>query len=303
VGTGKFIGNGFPGIVFQRPADGSVEVLVLSGNSSVGGEVVANQGFGPLWTVRAVADLNGDGNSDLVYRNTSTGQVEVQFLDNFGNAIGGGPFSADPFGADFNLVGAGDVNGDGRADLVFQRPSDGLTEVMLVNGQTEIGGGPIAGSPFVDPSWQVVAVNDFNGDGKADLVYRNSNSGIVEIQFLNGVTPIGGGIVSPNGFGTDWNVAGAGDFNGDGHTDLVFHRASDGLTEIMFLNGTTEIGGGLIQNSPFNGDPTWQVVGVGDFNRDGKADIVYRNSVTGVTEIQFLNGTTAIGGGVITFPS
>ena len=55
--------------------------------------------------------------------------------------------------------------------------------------------------------------------------------------------------------------------------------------------------GGAISNSPFG--PGWQVVGVGDFNADGKADLVYRNSTTGTTEVQFLNGITPIGGGVV----
>ena len=48
-----------------------------------------------------------------------------------------------------------------------------------------------------------------------------------------------------------------GDFNGDGKTDLVYQRASDGLTEIQFLNGLTPVGGGLILNSPF--DSSWHI--------------------------------------------
>ena len=107
--------------------------------------------------------------------------------------------------------------------------------------------------------------------------------------------PIGGGLILNNPFDTTFQVAGVGDFNGDGRADIVWHRP-DGLTEIQFMNGTTPIGGGIIGNNPFGS--TFQVAGVGDFNADGFADLVYRRTSDGLTEIQFLNGNTAIGGGV-----
>jgi len=96
-------------------------------------------------------------------------------------------------------------------------------------------------------------------------------------------------------FDASWNVVAAGDFLGNGHTDLAWQRASDGLVEIQYLNGNAAVGGGIIQNNPFGSG--WQVVGSADFNGDGKADLVYRRVSDGTTEVQLLNGTTIIGGG------
>jgi hypothetical protein len=137
-------------------------------------------------------------------------------------------------------------------------------------------------------------------------VWQRAADGLVEIQLLNGTTSIGGGVINNSPFGAGWNVVGVGAFHGDGSSDLVYQRQSDGLVEIQYLSAfaggggfINSIGGGAIANNPFG--PGWQVVGVSDFNGDGLSDLVYRNIATGTTEVQFLNGITPIGGGVVAF--
>jgi len=112
---------------------------------------------------------------------------------------------------------------------------------------------------------------------------------------LHGTTGAGGGKTSNSSFEDlpGWTVAGVGDFNGDAKADLVYYNASSGVTQIQFLNGTTGIGGGVIQNSPLENNPSWSVIGVGDFNHDGMSDLVYYNSSTNVYELQTLNGIVA----------
>jgi hypothetical protein len=168
--------------------------------------------------------------------------------------------------------------------------------VQFLNGNTAVGGGMITNNPF-DASWSIAASGKFKGDGQSDLVWRRNSDGLTEIQFLNGTTGVGGGVIENNPFGADWSVAATGDFNGDGHTDIVWQRSSDGLVEIQFLNGTTPIGGGVIQNNPFGA--AWHAFGAGDFNGDGKSDLVFRRDSDGVTEVMYLNGLTPIGCGII----
>jgi VCBS repeat protein len=178
----------------------------------------------------------------------------------------------------------------------FQRSSDSLVAIQLYRGVTRVGGGDLGNSPF-DAGWQVAASGDFNGDGRPDLVYRRGSDGLTEIQFLNGITSLGGGPIADNPFDNDWQIAASGDFNGDGKSDLVWRRGSDGLTEIQFLNDTAAVGGGILANNPF--DSSWNVVGAGDFNRDGHTDLVWRRGSDGLTEVQFVKGMTAVGGGPI----
>jgi hypothetical protein len=135
-----------------------------------------------------------------------------------------------------------------------------------------------------------VADKDFNDDGYADLIWEESTTGQREIWLMSkGVptTSVNLPTVDPS-----WHIAGAGDFLGNGQSDLVWER-TDGEHLIWILDA------GVPQyaiNLPTVGGG-WHVVGAGDFDNDGQADLVWENSATGQREIWLMkNGmpTTAI---------
>ena len=89
-----------------------------------------------------------------------------------------------------------------------------------------------------DLNWQVKGIGDFNGDGKADVLWQHVTSGQTAIWFMNGatITSIGSpGTVSD----TNWQIKGIGDFNGDGMADVLWQNATSGWTAIWFMNGAT----------------------------------------------------------------
>jgi hypothetical protein len=77
----------------------------------------------------------------------------------------------------------------------------------------------------------------------------------------------------------------------------IFFQNDSGEVVIWEMNGTTVIGGGSLGNP----GPGWRVVGIGDFNGDGKSDILWRND-SGEVAIWEMNGTTVIGSGSLGNP-
>jgi hypothetical protein len=92
---------------------------------------------------------------------------------------------------------------------------------------------------------------------------------------------------SGGGGGKPRKVAGTGDFNGDGMSDILW-RSTSGEVAIWLMNGTQLLSPGVdLGNVP----TTWSTVQTGDYNGDGKSDILWRDT-SGDTAIWFMNSTT-----------
>jgi FG-GAP-like repeat len=236
-------------------------------------------------------DFSGDGDADILLRNSSTGQVSLWEMNGDLNS-GGGPVTT-TLGTQWNVAGIGDFNADGMNDILWQNTSTGQLGLWEMNGNSDIGGGPIAAPPA---PWTIAAIGDFNEDGMADILWRNTATGAASIWEMDGNTNIGGGPISAPP--PSWQVVGVGDFYGDTHTDILWQNSDTGQLSIWEMNGTSNIGGGPVA-AP--GAP-WKIVGLGDFNGDGTTDILWQNSDTGQLGLWEMNGTTVIGGGPIAAP-
>lgn len=239
------------------------------------------------WTRTPVAgavanDFNGDGMSDILTKNNSSGSVAMiemngtQVLSQA--AIGGG--------GGWSVTATGDFNGDGKSGILWQNSGNGAVLMYEMNGTQVIGQTVIGGGG----GWSVVATGDFNGDGKTDVAWQNSNGSTLSYE-MNGTQVIGIGSI---GGGAGWSVAGTGDFNGDGKTDILWKNNASGGVVMDEINGTAIVG-----QAPIGGGGGWSVVATGDFNGDGKSDILWQNSGTGPVLMYEMNGTQMIGQAVV----
>jgi VCBS repeat protein len=131
------------------------------------------------------------------------------------------------------------------------------------------GGSFFQGTPDLFPPQ---AVNrDLNLDFKGDVLWRHT-SGTVLVYLMNGPTVAETG--SPGILSVDWQIAGVGDFNGDGKIDILWRNSNSGALMMWLMNGTSLIS----QEEIGTVGPEWTIVGVSDFNGDGKADILWRRA-------------------------
>ena len=120
----------------------------------------------------------------------------------------------------------------------------------------------------------VAVHNDFNGDGRSDVLVR-SDSGIVnEWLGQSDGSLITNNAVSSN-LSSDWHVVGTGDFNGDSRSDVLFQNDNGTITDWLGRADGTFTGNGA--NFSINPGTQWHFVGAGDFNGDGRSDFLLRN--------------------------
>jgi FG-GAP-like repeat len=107
-----------------------------------------------------------------------------------------------------------------------------------------------------------------------NVLFRDANSGGNSIWKFNNTTHTGDAAF-PNSVGTDWKVAGFGDFNGDGYQDILWRNSNTGQNVLWEMqNGVISKDWGVISTVGTD----FAISGIGDFNGDTFADILWRNS-------------------------
>ena len=175
-----------------------------------------------------------------------------------------------------------DFNGDGKSDFLIRDTSNGwITEWIGSSTGAFTNNGANASLQFT-LDWKVVETGDFNGDGKDDFLLRRDDGWIT--NWLGTAT---GGFTN-NGANAsifasvDWKVAGAGDFNGDGRSDLLLRNDNGWLTNWLGnANGSFTNNGA---NSSLFFTTDWSIASVGDFNGDGISDLLLRRADGWVTD-------------------
>src|SRR6266850_403578 len=268
------------------------EAQLLSGQWYINIHTGANPG-GEIrgQVVRVAYDFDGDGRADVFWRNSTTGENYLYPMN--GTAIlAGEGYVRTVADSSWKIIGYGDFNGDGRADILWRNNTSGQNYVYVMNGTSIASEGYFR--TVADLNWHVVWAGDFNGDGKADILWQNDVTGENYIYFMDGTTILPGEGFIRTVADLNWGVHALGDFDGDGRTDIFWRNRTTGENYIYPMAGLaikpTE---GYVRTVA---DPNWQVVAFGDYNGDGRTDLIWRNSSTGENYLYPMDGTTILAG-------
>ena len=267
------------------PPVGETGTKTFSGTASFDGTNVTISGSSSILRKgAAIPDFNGDGQADILWRNKTTGQNVVWFMN--GTTYGSYAWLLEVTDLNWEIVGTGDFNGDGKIDILWRNKGTGQNVVWFMDG---VAYGSYAWLLEVaDLNWEIVGTGDFNGDGKIDILWRNKGTGQNVVWFMDGATMSDWSWILPEVPDTNWEIVGPGDFNGDGKTDILWRNKATGQNVVWFMNGATLSSYSWIDTVA---DTNWEIVGTGDFNGDGKTDILWRNKNTGQNVVWLMNGT------------
>ena len=279
--AGDFTGDGRTDLAIANYSASTVSVLLGNGDGTFQPQVQAANAAGPDPSSVAAGEFTGNGRTDLAVADSSNDEVSILLANGDGTfqppvtyAVGSDPVS----------IVAGDFNGDGRTDLAIVNDNyggPGSVSVLLGNGdgtfQPQV---TYAVGEAPDP----IVAGDFTGDDRTDLAVVNYGTpffgGSVSVLLGNG-----DGTFQPEAtytVGVDPDAIVAGDFAGDGRTDLAV------------LNVGTYFSADTVSVLLGNGDGTFQpqvtyayavgsgagAIVAGDFTGDGRIDLAVASQGT-----------------------
>lgn len=187
VGSGNFNSDTKPDLVWQHRTEGWLAIWLMDGVRLIdSASMTPARVSDNSWRIRAIADMNGDGKSDLIWQDSREGWIAVWLMDGvrLKHSLGLSPERISD--TNWKIVGAGDINRDGKQDFLWQHATEGWIAGWLMNGTKLIESVLMTPSRVTDPNWQIVGMADANADGKADIYWRDKVHGHLALWTMNG---------------------------------------------------------------------------------------------------------------------
>jgi uncharacterized delta-60 repeat protein len=281
--------------ILWRNDYGSVGLWQMDGATVTNAALASIKSIDSSWKVAGNSDFNGDKKADILWRNDD-GSVALWQMD--GSTVTSSKLASTPaLDSSWKTAGTGDFNGDGKSDILWRNTS-GAVVVWQMDGST-VTSSKLTSTPSLDSSWKTAGTGDFNGDGKSDILWRNDD-GSVALWQMDGSNIVSSRLTSTPKLDNSWKINGTGDFNADGKADILWSNTNSGATAIWQMDGARVVDSSRT-SSPLP-DPSWTLSGIGDFNGDGKSDILWRN-INNTMDIWQMNGAQVVSSTLTSAPA
>ncbi|BAZ39064.1 Integrins alpha chain [Calothrix sp. NIES-4101] len=271
VTTGDFNGDGKADILWRNYLSGENAIWMMDGFEPLSAE--SRQFITRVedinWKIITAADFNGDSKSDILWRNSNTGENAVWLMNGF--QLDGQFLEYRIIDTNWVMVDAGDFDADGKADIVWRNSKTGENAIWLMNG-SQLKDAKFL--PKTDLNWKMEKVGDLNGDTKDDIVWRNYKTGEMAVWFVdvnqldsfNNYSVRGEFIAIKNSNqvfleDTNWKLEAITDYNGDAKYDLIWRNYINGKTAIWWMDSHQIVNFGYITQSQaiLNIKTNWEI--------------------------------------------
>ena len=256
-----FDGDGLSDLVWQYRSTGALAIWTMKGNFVASTQWLNAPAItDPAWQIAGTGDIDGDGFADLVWQNSNDGTISAWLMRGT-QVLGASVLNYSPVNPSWKIRGVADVNGDGKADIVWQHDA-GWLAVWLMNRYNAIATLILSVPKILDPNWVIAGAGDVNSDGKADILWQNRADGRLGVWLMNGATVIDQRTLSTFNSNLNWKIHGVGDISGDGVADLLWQNEATGALGVWYLNVNSVIGQWNLTIQKLS-DLGWNMVGPG----------------------------------------
>ena len=155
--VGDADGDGRADLYWQHDTDGRIAVWLMNGLTVRSGTLVSpSQVADTDWKIAATADFNRDGHRDLLWHHRVDGRIAIWNMNGLQQVGGALTNPASVPDVSWQIRGAGDMNGDGNPDIIWQNTADGRLSVWLMRGLDLLDGRLLSPSVVPDTAWRIV---------------------------------------------------------------------------------------------------------------------------------------------------
>jgi hypothetical protein len=272
-------------LVWRSTSSGDLAIWRLDRNLALAASTTVAQAVESRYQIVGAGDLSADGSDDLVWRDSTSGNVNVwtmvgaQHLATF-DAVA----NADASWA----LRIADLDADGVSDFVWEQDGSWNVAAAIIRATPSPSVARYAAVSSASSEWQLSAAIDLSGDRKADLLWFAPTSGVVSAWPMDGparTSPVELG----SGVEAKWQVGAVGDFDGNGLGDILWLSDVNEISLWLFQGNFQWTSPNVILNLGIG----WSLAAVADLDGDGRSDIVSRHT-DGTVRVWRMQGQTIL---------